>query len=126
MDEFMTQLTEYMKAMEGLVTQYAPDAINLGLNVARIHALQVVLLGVGSLALVVWGARLFEKTLKGVTRVEDMKSSELSRLVGAVFLLAAPTISGFLMNVWNLWAWVGIIYPEIYLAHGIVDKYLGA
>lgn len=128
MDEFMTKLTEYMTAMEGLVKEYAPDAVNLGLNVARVHALQVVLIGLGSLGLVVWGILgwrgLSRKGCKIFTNMAEATMAEVSSVVFYTTLIAIPVVPGTIANVWNLWAWVGIFVPEVYLAFGVVDKFM--
>lgn len=100
--------------------KYAPDVVNAALNVVRIGAVQQLVYGVIGLVVAVV---FFKKAHGNITKSLEDGRFELF-LVGVV--QGAAVVVGvvdayFLVDVWN---YVGIFQPKLYIAHKIVEKML--
>lgn len=119
MDELATKLVEWMSAFEAAVVEVAPQAAELALAYARVDAAGNLLVGV---ALAVVSCVLLTKATKLYrSGVEESKNSSHGA-AGDIFLIGSllggpGAVLGSMaaVNVLNIWNWVGLFYPELYL-----------
>lgn len=108
MDELAAKLVEWMSAFEAAVVEVAPKAAELALAYARVDAaghLLVGLIGAAVLWLSVWS----------YLKHADFWFEKAAEVCG---IPALTGISGALVaaiNLLNIWNWVGLFYPELYL-----------
>lgn len=103
---------EYLTKLENALTEYGPQAAELTLEVARVGAIQTVLIGVVCLILFVCGSFVAHKSMAKVF-VEEDGSAVLPACIGIMVAIfsSAPAF----MYITNLYAWIGMFRPEIYL-----------
>ncbi len=110
---FAHQLTE-------LAQQQAPAAWELAKGVARVSAGAGVFYGIGFLIFSIIAAKLSKRLWRWAKRVDpdgDNPTVAVPFFVGLVscgFLVASL---GYLLDIWN---WVGLFYPELWIAHGLL------
>lgn len=119
-----TTLTEFsMDKMEGffdaaqkVLQQYGGDAVDLGLNVLRIDAFSQLLPGVLALCVLFLTLKVANPIVKFKQADADNDSiAGIVGVLGCVSLLIAGVVT--FANLFNVWAWVGLFYPEIYAVH---------
>lgn len=106
------------KVITDAIDQYGPQAIEAVLWVVRIDAIQVI---VTSLFFVIVCVIIFNKCLKKFKESLLISYSEMPFIWGACMLCVA--VFGFikfqpLINVWN---YVAVVKPEVYLVKQVVD-----
>lgn len=119
--------------LEALATQYGPDVVELALTVARvdaIHHLVTVLFGLGCpIIAAIFATRWFSKRHKEVYTAApkdyegDIRSYQIRETLGWlttfkwVSVAAGAVMSMILVvQLTDVWTWVGIVRPEVYLA----------
>jgi hypothetical protein len=133
--------------MAELAQQYGPDVVNAAVEVARISAIQSLVPPVIALALM-WtvaivlfrfSRNLAEKYNKWRALYENERETRASvtaklgypepdEILSNVTLTASLGL-GFLSifpiyAITNVWAWVGIFEPKLYIAHRVLEKLL--
>lgn len=100
---------------------HGQDAVDLGLNVARVSAGSELVSGLLFLALSIILIVFCNKYYRWLTKDEaDFCASPACMIVGGGWCAA---VIGSLMSakyIINLWAWVGIFYPELWVAKEIL------
>jgi len=126
MEGLEQKAVELLDKLESVVVNYAPQVVDLGLNVIRIEALGNVALIIilGMLAGLV--PFMFYKLYKILSKkFEETKNDdyELGR-----FFTVLVGITSFIILVWamlwhivNIWLWIGLFYPELALAHKLIS-----
>ena len=115
-------MTNAAQAMSDAVKQYGPDAVELGLVVYRISALQEIVIGLGLLilgtGLLIWG-RFFVKWQLVVNQTSGDRDFPAHGFA-AFFILLAGTIStlGSFGNLFNVYNWAALFgYPEVLITY---------
>jgi hypothetical protein len=126
MDKLGEKLVEIMAKLEGLAATHGSAAVDLALNVARVSAAADIAIGIGFALSVFACARLcaFLSAKHQVWQAAPDRR-EWDDSPWLFFLVFAAIGGGALAIVsaiylFNLWNWVGLIYPELYLAHRLV------
>lgn len=127
-DRAMTMIEDMISKLETGITEYGPDAIELLLEVARFEAAAGAARWTIIMLATAFGAYLCVKTWKWGSRRYDEDEREFSQeppwqwVVAGIASTANAII--FFGNVFdfNLWDWVGIIEPKLWLAHRVVTS----
>ena len=119
-DKAMVGAEKLAQALQRMVEAYGSDAIDLALNVARIDAFSHLV--PGSVCAVVATALFFFFRFAAKKWDEDYASQTghykhsswdvptiISALLGTVLSVIAVAF------LFNIWAWVGIFYPELWI-----------
>lgn len=101
-------------------SKYGPVAWDTMLWLVRIDAIQY--LGAGFIclgiliAILYWSIRLIKE---GIKEQEERKG-----VPGILLLVVGGTgfFVGTVVNLLDIWNWVGLFYPELYLAKQLIDK----
>lgn len=138
----MDKMQSFFDAAEKVLEQYGAEAVDLGLSVLRIDALSQMSFSLSVLFVmcamypfyVPWYRKWMQDSHNACytyintlpegeerTRLESIKDTwdlELRKFVGVASMLAYCFL-GFLagLQMINVWAWVGIFYPELYAVH---------
>ncbi len=117
-----TIITMAGKLATETTSKYGPVAWDTVLWLVRVDAIQTLFLGclflIGFILSVYWGKKLFIKGLKEAEPHPGVLGFFLLLFGGGGFGIAV------LDSLLNIWIWVGIIYPELYLAKMALDKVL--
>lgn len=116
--------------LESLATEHGQVAWDLALNVARVQAASEIFAGLVALMIFLICLRFFLKGVKmGGTPVEGESSIQQDdREVKAAFIAIPSAIIGLIsfvptfLYLKDLWSWIGIVYPELYIAHQVMEK----
>jgi hypothetical protein len=114
---------QYLEALEKLTIQYAPDVVNASLLVVQLNAIGqilvafVLLLGTilfwWKLAPTLWKwAEGFDKDMPGIFG-----------LLGGGFGSIVTIPLSFII-LFDIWTWVAIFEPKLYIAYKILNKVL--
>lgn len=121
-------LTSVLSGLKDLVSKYGSDAVDLGLNVIRIEGVSQILIGLVLWMFVVFGVVLFmkmndfRKHLLSENPKNDNFAPEFAMFVGVAISIGTGFASIFF--IFNIWNWVAIFAPQLYLAHKVVEKIL--
>jgi len=115
-------MTNAAQAMSDAVKQYGPDAVELGLFIYRISALQEIVMGFGLLVLcvglLIW-SRFFVKWQREESRTSHYTEFPAYGVAAALTFVGGVScffpMVGFLSNVYNWAALLG--YPEVLIAY---------
>jgi len=107
------KMAQYMEAAQNIITQYGGDVAELGLNVLRVEALTQIIPGIVLLIL----AYPYYKIVSALYLHEVEKTGD--GIASAIFggALGIGLVIGTLISLFNIWAWVGLFYPEMYAVH---------
>lgn len=120
--------------LQELAIQYGPDVVDAALNVARITAAKPLVIGLGLLVLaatvLLISRHLF---LTGTSDVAadkkdgahrgpyDVYNGEYRRDTGLIgFVLGALLLIPVTATWFNIWNWVGLFAPELWIAHRVL------
>ncbi len=98
--------------------KYAPDIVNATLNVIRINQAQELVFGICGLIAVI---SLHKKIADCFRRIKEEGRPELFIIgygLSCVYVVGLVNMAR-LINVWN---WMGIFQPKLYLAHELIEK----
>jgi hypothetical protein len=115
----LNKIDEYMNAAKTVIETYGGDVADLGLLALRVEAGSEIflplLLSFGLLFMI----PLMIRTGKKIWEVQKEQSTyEVSAVFLYVFHLAwGGFLFGNIFQALNLWAWVGLFYPEAYAVH---------
>jgi hypothetical protein len=114
---------EYLNGLEALTAKYAPDVVDAALTVVQINGAQRLLTGAlcAILALItVWA---FFKWL--MPRLMNSDADPVWIFFGVLttgaFIVAGVKAAHNLLDIWN---WVAVIEPKLYIAYKIFEKAL--
>jgi hypothetical protein len=112
----MTMLADLTSAATKLVESHGQDAVDLVLMAGRIDALSTFIPGFIWCLLAIGWYKIFKAI------ASEVNSANTDRLALQILSWAGGLIFFILSLKWllNLWAWVGIFYPEIWLFHKAV------
>ena len=103
----------------GQIVKYTPDVVNAVLDVTVIAGSQNIVTGLFWLILAIVTARICFKTDWGKT-YDDITCDQVKKLLfGAVAIVSSLVTTYYLLDVWN---YVAIISPKLYIAHQIIEK----
>lgn len=119
-------LTQVVQAAKEAVTAYGPDAWSLTLKIVQVDGYQHLALTV-SFALMA-AILLFVSRYLWVWGTKGDRYSG-QRDAGGSFSVISSVIAGFLLvafgiSLIDIWAWMAIFHPDLYLAHLAVEKIL--
>lgn len=106
-----------------VATQYGPEVLQAGLNVVRIDCLSTLVYAF--IGLVMTGFIYLVVFKKGKVWFPDTRNSFNEEYFVFNFLVLGFNTIFFAfaaINFINLWTWVGVIEPKLYLAHKLVEK----
>ena len=106
---------ELIEKFEALAVDVAPDAIELGLATARVSAAAGLIQGIVALGIGILGGFIMYRMAKWELKRDG--DCIISCLVSAIPVLV--TVFGFVQIV-NVWSWVGIFYPELWIAKQVL------
>ncbi len=110
------KMEQYFDAAKGVIEQYGGDVAELGLMALRVDAISSLMPGVVLLLLAYPWYLLLKKTAAA-----ELKSSSdcfLTLMLGGV--VSAAGLAIMLKSLFNIWAWAGIFYPELYAIHKFI------
>jgi hypothetical protein len=116
------KMEKYFDAAQEVIDNYGGDAVELGLNALRVDAAAII---IPHLVFIIV-ALIFLKYLIPLMKTgwregrEDGWSDFPAKCFAGTISVFAATIA-LLANITdafnNIWAWVGIFYPELYAVH---------
>lgn len=118
-----------------LAQQYGPDVVDAALVVARVEAAQVIMSGatasvIGAVA-VYYGLRMFRagceqgRIYRLPETCYDAPEGSFLRIAGVITLsLGVVSAICAAIKLSNLWAWVGMFEPKLYIAHRLLSGVL--
>lgn len=120
------KLEQYFQAATEVITKYGGQAVDLGLMVLRIEAGQGLVFGLCGLIV---GAYLLMGRYSPATLLKLCNDSygdgkDVVYFFGTLFS-ALGVVIGFVMaavNLFDIWNWIGIVYPEAYAVHKFLLK----
>lgn len=120
MEALEEKTVELMNKFEALAVELAPEALDLGLAVARVSAAQaavqfLLLAGVASWCLLV-AKRNSSKAEYDGTGFPD--NSSAFKTVGGV--IAGGLLSIIALTEFSIYPFIGVFWPEIWMAHEIL------
>ena len=126
-ETFKGKALEYMDSIEGAVSQFVSDhgqdAMDLALLYARIDAASELLLPlVAFTGLTILLGVMWYKIDKYVSRPGgDMEELTFPTVV---LVFALIPYSAAFCGLMNIWAWAGLFYPEVWIAHRAIEAVL--
>lgn len=123
------QILEYLEAVEGAVAHHGPQAVELALLVARIDAAQALLtplLWTAFFAVMwVWPMkRLWSWAVeRDHTRTDEEPPGKL--VAGLASMVMAVPSSVSVIDLMNIYAWVGLFAPEVWIAYRAMQAVTG-
>ena len=113
---------QYLEAFESLVEKHAPEVIDTGLAVVQVHAVGEIIIAVitGGLAFAAFkcSRSLLQKSLNN-------RHDGVLEGFGAVFSATAGLFCLLgTIPIFQIWTWVAIFEPKLYLAYRLFSKIL--
>lgn len=109
-DKLTDKALELINQMQHAV----PHVADLSLTSIRVNAIIILLVGIIGTAIMFVGFRIISKSPKTVEWDDD---------VGVCLFLVGLLISVFVyLNIWN---WIAIFNPALYVAHEVTNKIIG-
>lgn len=125
LDKLGDKALAYLNAFEELAKQYTPTIIDAALKVVQINGLQTLIIGFSLVLLFIIYfvfAILTAKKMKKANPHIDMEGyTLLALIVGTVPFALGATGAQKVLNIWN---WVAIFEPKLYIAYRIFEKML--
>jgi hypothetical protein len=122
-DKMIAAAEKFDDKLAQLATQYGPDVADLGLLAARVDAGSGLLRGVASaVAALVAAGVLYRCAVKAREAIADPDRYRCDEEAPWIFASAgcgvAVAVFGFgaVMPLLNLWRWIGIVEPKVWLA----------
>lgn len=125
LNTIMQQLDNTVQAAVGAGMKYAPDVINLGLTVVRIDCLEDVVDAMASLL----GLYILYRFVKWCGKLaKDDRGGNPLPIFGLIFgcVGAICAAGNAFFSLINVWMYVGLFEPKLYIAHLLVEKALNA
>lgn len=119
LESFVTdKAAQYLNALESITKQYAPDVIDAALSVVRMQGAQRLVHGV-ALVVCAIACGWITRKLWAASDGDDPEKIALMIfcVVGGVF----SAILG-LARLLDIWTWVAIFEPKLYIAHALIEK----
>ena len=118
------QMSAYFDAAKAIMEQYGGDVVNLGLNVLRIEAASELITPlcfflISSVTLFI-GRKIHKSIDKEKEKCKEENKHFDDGIYGApAIFYGVGTLVGVISTIAliDLWAWVGIFYPELYAVH---------
>lgn len=118
LDKLQDKALQYLSAFEELAKQYTPDVLDMALKVVQINGLQTLIIyftwfivGVSLILYILingWSLR----------RETDYFTVVMPGIVGTGCLIVSS------VGILNLWNWIAIFEPKLYIAYKIFEKVL--
>lgn len=141
MDKAMVGAEKLTEKLAELAQQYGPDVVNAGIEVARLTAAGSLLQAIGwalaGAALSAISVRLYRRAVK---RDEEMRAAKefaapafsltdywsLERKIPSGLFAGAAAFAFVCTGtrLFNIWNWVGVVEPKLWIAHRILEKAL--
>lgn len=125
-----TVLQKFSDSVGTILSTYGQPTADLVLNVARITALQELIPGIIILIIFVYAFRVsmvsisqvFEKKEEGI--IIFVKDLIVSVIAGSSTLISMALSFGHFTALTNVFNWAGLFFPEVYLAHKLLERVL--
>jgi hypothetical protein len=128
MSDLQTKLVEVITQLQSVVKDNAADAVNLGLATIKINGIEHVIIGIIFLLFSISGAFLAKKVYKWWCEAAEKSKDHYfdgfeygAGMIGTVAITAILFII-FCCNIFNIWTYVAIFQPKLWLAHQILAK----
>ena len=108
---------ELIEKFEALATDIAPDAIELGLMAARVAAVQDIVFSL-AISLLAVSLLWFPKKTWKLMADETIDDRVFGTGLASIPAIITGAIGTF--GLLNIWAWVGIFYPELWIAKQVL------
>lgn len=124
------KLNDALDAFSAAATEHGDLAVETALSVARVTAASTLVDGAVGIALFCIAAALFWKfAAPWVKQSWDMYDGGDKMMLGGVGYGMAALAFGVVgtilaLNIFSVWAWVGLFEPKLYIAKQILDKVL--
>lgn len=120
-DTVQDQMATYFDAAKAVMEQYGGDVVDLGLNVLRIEAISELSIFI-MLPVLAYGFYKAGNKIMALHKAELLKEKRYyDGWIGVVALLSwgvtASLAVSSVIGLFNIWAWVGMFYPELYAVH---------
>lgn len=113
---------QYIEGLEDLTKTYAPQAVEAGLTVIKIEGYQKIGLGLFSMFFLWIPVVLMGKA------TQPHRAKAHSDAAWLVYLLTWGGCGFFwvcgLFSLLNIWNWVAIIEPKLWIAHRVFEKFI--
>ena len=119
--------SQYITGLEELTKEYAPQAVDAGFMVIKLHGYQNLVFG-GFLVVflwipIVWVWKITATDVKEETDPYGIPDGAIAaRVVVSIIGISGMLIGGG--KLLNLWNWVAIIEPKLWIAHRVFEKLL--
>jgi len=110
-------LDKYFDAAAEIISKYGGDVAELGLNVLRIDAVSVLIGPIVFLSVLLYGVPTVLQFCKNIYKWqtdEPHNPYSLLYVIPCGYVVVLAHVAGQALNVW---AWVGLFYPEVYAVH---------
>ena len=114
------KLEQYFEAAKGVIEQYGGDVAEVGLNVLRIEAISEIFFPLAVILFLFASLPLMIRFGKWINQKAIDDRSEPWEMIYIVHILLGIFFLIQLVSLLNLWAWVGIFYPELYAVHKFI------
>jgi len=125
MNEALTsKALEYLGAFEELAKRYTPDIIDTSLIIIQITCLSNLLIALVAICVAVGLFKVFLWNAQENKKVPQIYGTD-KYICGMVFSGCGCGIAGlFGLTIFNIWYWVGVFNPKLYIAYKIFAKVL--
>lgn len=119
--DFYQYLDVFNAKISEMVTQYGPDTIKLVINVFRVEAIQNLVYGFIGILILTATIYYCLKCFRSLVKKGDEEFSIFLAIPAAIIGIPSFVCATAFFDVFN---WIGVFQPEIYIAHKIFDKVL--
>lgn len=119
-DRMMDNVEALAKKIEALAMEHGAAGWDMALAVARVDALSMVVSGFIFVGLAILCSYVVVKANRRFNRNGRDQFSDFIIMVGGPTLSVGCGIYG-LPHLLSTWAWVGIFYPELWIASKLLD-----
>jgi hypothetical protein len=125
-DRAMTLIEEVAAAAKDAVTEYGPEAWEVALWVVRVDAIGEIIVGLflALLIVVIWCA-VVRDNLKALNAGNNKKFEWRIKMVACGGFGIAVCGAAFAVKMLNVWVYVAIFAPELWLAKKAISAVLG-
>lgn len=118
-----SKLVEYMDGIEKVLVKYAPKAVDLALVVMKIEAATYLALGAiliiaAMLIFILW--KIIDKRMVKSNHYGYKESDGRVAIAVIMFFTVTGLFIGGMINLLNIWYWIGLFNPEIYAIYKFV------
>jgi hypothetical protein len=110
----------YFTAAQGVIEKYGGDVATLGLNALRIDAASTLVVPFLCFVVGILAALIGYKGIPWAKRIDKRWETPIPVSMWALALGGPVVAIVSFLNLFKIWAWAGIFYPELWAIHKFI------